>query len=105
MADLFYNGEVDGELRRVELLQYRFKLDSDREECMQVIEMKRKESVYIFPHYCRDNKVNMLQWNLRKEDDLGAEVLSYGSEVVAISEVHLFIAFYYAYTITDDDCE
>lgn len=53
-AQLFYNGEVEAELRRVGLLEYRFKLDSDREECMHMLESKRRESVY--PHNgCTDD--------------------------------------------------
>ena len=35
VADLFYNGEVEEELRRIGLVVFRFKLDADWEKCMQ----------------------------------------------------------------------
>lgn len=47
-ADAFYNGELESELRQNGAIEYRFRLDSDREECMSMLESKRRESVY--PH-------------------------------------------------------
>lgn len=53
-AEVFYNGEMEAELHRVGLIEYRFKSDSDREECMSILETKRRESVY--PHcVCTDD--------------------------------------------------
>lgn len=48
VGEAFYNGEMESELRRIDKVDYRFKKDSDREECMQMIEQARRESVY--PH-------------------------------------------------------
>ena len=38
MGDAFYTGELEAELRLVGQVDYRFKKDSDRELCMDVIE-------------------------------------------------------------------
>lgn len=46
-ADAFYNGELEAELRRIEK-EYRFKKDSDREKCMEMIEEHRRQNLY--PH-------------------------------------------------------
>ena len=48
VAESFYNGEIEAELRRVGLLEHHFRLDSDRQECMRMLEIKRRQSVY--PH-------------------------------------------------------
>ena len=54
VAELFYNGEIEDELHRVGLIDYRFKMDSDREVCMDFLETKRRESIY--PHaICTDD--------------------------------------------------
>lgn len=48
VGEAFYNGETENELRRIGLVDYRFKKDSSREECMSVIEQQRRQSLY--PH-------------------------------------------------------
>ena len=48
VAEAFYNGETENELRRMGKVDYRFKKDSDREECMTMIETFRRERIY--PH-------------------------------------------------------
>ena len=40
MAEAFYNGELENELRRIKLVEYRMN-DSDRESCMEEIEQIR----------------------------------------------------------------
>ena len=52
VAEAFYNGELEDELRRVGMLYYSFKMDSDRDVCMEKIEMIRRVSCY--PHCERD---------------------------------------------------
>ena len=47
-AEAFWWGEVEAELRDLDLITYRFEEKSSRESCMAVIEDKRKESLY--PH-------------------------------------------------------
>ena len=44
----FYNGEVENELRRIGRIDYKFKKDSSREECMTIIEELRRQKIY--PH-------------------------------------------------------
>lgn len=48
VGEAFYNGELEAELRRIEKLDYKFKVDSDREQCMEVVEEHRRETIY--PH-------------------------------------------------------
>ena len=48
VSEAFYNGEVESELRRIQMVDYRFKMDSDREMCMGVIEEIRRKTLY--PH-------------------------------------------------------
>ncbi len=48
VAEAFYNGELENELRRIGKIDYCFKLDSDRDRCMEMVEEVRKEQVY--PH-------------------------------------------------------
>lgn len=48
MAEAFYTGEVESELRRIGKIDYRMHKDSDREKCMEMIEEFRRESIY--PH-------------------------------------------------------
>ena len=43
VAEAFYNGETENELRRMDKVEYRFKKDSNREECMTMIETARRE--------------------------------------------------------------
>ena len=49
MADAFYTGELEAELRLVGHVDYRFKKDSDRELCMEMIEEIRRTSTYPHP--------------------------------------------------------
>ncbi len=47
VAEAFYWGEVENELRAINM-DYFFRKDSDRESCMEAIEEKRREKIY--PH-------------------------------------------------------
>lgn len=49
MADAFYTGELEAELRLVGHVDYLFKKDSDRELCMEMIEGIRRTSTYPHP--------------------------------------------------------
>jgi len=49
IGEMFYTGEIEDELRRIGRVDYRFKLDSDREVCMRMIEELRKMSNYSHP--------------------------------------------------------
>ena len=49
VANAFYNGEIESELRRIGREDYRFMVNSDREKCMDMIEQLRCESVYPHP--------------------------------------------------------
>lgn len=52
MAEEFYWGELEAELRELGL-DYSFKKDEDREACMLLVEEKRRMSLY--PHkQCHD---------------------------------------------------
>ena len=51
VSEAFYNGELENELRRINMVDYRFKKDSDREECMGIIEEIRRGKLY---HYVVD---------------------------------------------------
>ena len=48
VAEAFYNGELENELWRIKLVEYRMK-DSDRESCMEEIERIRRENIYPHP--------------------------------------------------------
>jgi len=48
-AELFYNGELELELKRIGLEDYRFKVDSDRESCFERVDEVRRASVYPHP--------------------------------------------------------
>ena len=47
VAEAFYNCEVEAELEDLGWVDYRFKKNSDREECMQEIENKRSSTLYL----------------------------------------------------------
>ena len=47
VGESFYNGEVESELRRISRTDYCFKKDSDRDECMKMIEMERRCNNYL----------------------------------------------------------
>ena len=49
VAEMFYNGELELELHRIGLEDYRFKLDSDRENCFKRVEEARRVSLYPHP--------------------------------------------------------
>ena len=49
MSDLFYNGELELELNRLGMSDYRFKLNSDREQCFEAVEAVRRISIYPHP--------------------------------------------------------
>ena len=49
MAEAFYNGEVETELRRIKYVDYVFQNDSDREVCMEMIEKVRRQNIYPHP--------------------------------------------------------
>lgn len=48
-AELFYNGELEFELHSIGLSNYRFKLNSDREQCFKEVESIRRASIYSHP--------------------------------------------------------
>ena len=55
-AEAFYNVEVEAELREIGWEDYRFKKNSDREECMQKIEKRRSTTVYLHsPSACTED--------------------------------------------------
>ena len=49
MAAAFWKGEVEAELRRIDKLNFCFRLDSDLEKCMEMIESIRRETLYPHP--------------------------------------------------------
>lgn len=51
VAEAFYNGELESELRRIGKLDYRLKRDSDRDSCMEMVEKIRCQSIYV---HCED---------------------------------------------------
>ncbi len=60
----FYNGELENELRRINKTSYRFRADCDREECMKMVEMHRRDNVYIHEesdcsHECKGRGVTL----------------------------------------------
>ena len=48
VGEVFYNGEIENELRRINRIDFRLKKDSDREKCMEMIEKIRQQDIY--PH-------------------------------------------------------
>ena len=48
VAEAFYNGELENELRRIGRIEFRMLKDSDRDGCMEMIEELRRQTVY--PH-------------------------------------------------------
>ena len=48
VGEAFYNGELENELRRINRTDYRFFLNSDRENCMEMVEKNRRDNIY--PH-------------------------------------------------------
>lgn len=52
VAEAFYNGEVENELRRISCTEFVFRNDSDRELCMEMIEKLRRQNIY--PHLPSD---------------------------------------------------
>lgn len=46
MANAFWNGELEAEIREGELKDYAFLKDGDREKAMEVIDAKRAVSIY-----------------------------------------------------------
>ena len=49
MADAFYWGELEAELRLIGHSDYHFKKDSNREACMEMIEGVQRMSTYPHP--------------------------------------------------------
>ena len=41
----FWKGEVEAELRKIDKLDYCFRLDSDMDACMEMIESVRRETL------------------------------------------------------------
>ena len=48
VAEAFYNGEVENELRRIGCTEYVFRNDSDRELCMEMIKFNGKTFIHTF---------------------------------------------------------
>ena len=46
VGEAFYNGETEAELRRIKRADFKFKKDSDRDNCMEMIEEIRRETLY-----------------------------------------------------------
>ena len=49
VATAFWRGEVENELRRVGMCDFKFKADIDYDRCMSVIDELRRESIYPHP--------------------------------------------------------
>ena len=49
VATVFWRGEVENELRRVGMCDFKFKADADYDRCMSVIDELRRESIYPHP--------------------------------------------------------
>ena len=49
VASVFWRGEVENELWRIGMTDFKFKMDSDNEKCMTVIDELRQESIYPHP--------------------------------------------------------
>ena len=49
VSEAFYSGELEAELRRIGHIDYRFRYDSDRETCMEMIEKIRRKTLYEHP--------------------------------------------------------
>ena len=49
-ADFFYNGELELELKIIDISDYYFHYNSDREKCFEKVEAVRRLSVY--SHAC-----------------------------------------------------
>ncbi len=49
VAEAFYKGELENELRRINCIEYVFRNDSDREVCMDMIENVRRQNIYPHP--------------------------------------------------------
>ena len=49
VGEAFYNGELESELRRIGKVDFRFKKDSDRDKCMEMIEIERRCNMYPHP--------------------------------------------------------
>ena len=49
VANAFYNGELEDELRQIGRIEYCFKNDRDGETCMEMIEQQRVRNVYEHP--------------------------------------------------------
>ncbi len=49
VGEAFYTGELESQLRRIKRAEYRFRLDSDRDSCMEMVEKERCASVYAHP--------------------------------------------------------
>ena len=47
VASAFWRGDVENELRRVGMVNYKFKLDEDYDKCMAVLDEMRRESIFI----------------------------------------------------------
>ena len=72
VADAFYNGEIENEIRQLvregwKFTNFSFKNDSDRERLMEVIESIRCERIY--PHYectaeCKERGTKQLDQNI-----------------------------------------
>ena len=46
VGEAFYNGELENELRRINRTDYRFFLNSDRENCMEMVEKNCRDNIY-----------------------------------------------------------
>ena len=51
VASAFWRGEVENELRRIGMVDYKFNLDSDYEKCMADIDEMRREHTLLTVHF------------------------------------------------------
>ena len=49
VASAFWRGEVENELRRIGMADFKFWLDADYDKCMAVIDESRRDSIYPHP--------------------------------------------------------
>ncbi len=48
-AAAFWRGEVENELRRIGMIEFKFKMDGDYDKCMEAIDELRRVSIYPHP--------------------------------------------------------
>ena len=49
VATAFWKGEVENELRRIGMVDFKFKMDDEYEKCMEIIDKLRRDTIYFHP--------------------------------------------------------